>query len=214
VSESTKAALIKAGIEENKITRIYNGIDYSKFKNIKLVEKKSNTYHFIYFGRLGISKGLNLLLAGVQKLSIENKEFLLNLVIPKTPKGFYDTIIKEIEKFDIKDHIKISSHLPYTELQELISSSDAAIIPSYSEGFCFSAVEAMALNIPIIHSGKGALAEVVTGPQIKMSNMDAESLKECMENAISEKWTVLPKKEFHLTDSVEAYLYFYKKLNT
>ncbi len=214
VSESTKTSLIDAGIKENKITRIYNGIDYSQFLNTQSIDKKPKPYTFIYFGRLGISKGINLLLTAVDKLSHSNSQFSVNLVIPKTPKAFYKTIIKEIDELDIKDHIKIYSHLPYTELQQLIRSSDAAIIPSYSEGFCFSAVEAMALDIPIIHSGQGALSEVVSGPQLRMEKMNAESLKLCMEKAITGNWDIRPKKEFPLSDSVEAYLDFYKNIKS
>ena len=213
VSDSTRSALVKAGIKESKITKIYNGIDYSKFKNIELPDSKSEQYKFIYYGRLGISKGLDLLLDGVHQLSHSNKSFILNLVIPKTPASFYNKIIKEIEKLNIKKHIKLYSHLPYSKLQSLILSSDAVVIPSYSEGFCFSAVEAMALNIPIIHSGRGALSEVVNGPQLKMKKLDASSLLDCMTEAMAANWNTLPKKQFHLTESVDAYLEFYKNIN-
>ena len=217
VSKNTKSALINAGIANEKITIIYNGIDYSRF-NSQVSEKEDNSkngkYKFIYFGRLGISKGLNLILKAVELLSKENHNFKLNLVIPKTPKGFYKKILNEIERLKIKNHIDIYSHLPITDLHQLIVSSDAAIIPSYSEGFGYSAVEAIALNVPVIHSGKGSLSEVISGHQIQMESQTGKALMNSMKSAISGEWIVTEVNKFHLSDSVDNYIDFYKNIKS
>ncbi|MDA8693131.1 glycosyltransferase family 4 protein, partial [Saprospiraceae bacterium] len=200
VSKSTKAALINAGITEEKVTTIYNGIDYSKFinqNNSKIIKARSGKFKFIYFGRLGISKGLDLILESVNLLSKHNDGFKLNLVIPTTPKGFYKKIIGEIERLNIRNHIDIYSHLPIEELHRLILSSDAAIIPSYSEGFGYSAVEAIALGIPVIHSGKGSLSEVVSGHQIQLKEQTGKALMESMQSALVGEWKVTTEKKFH-----------------
>jgi glycosyltransferase involved in cell wall biosynthesis len=213
VSNSTKDALVNAGIPVEKVTTIYNGIDYDKFKKESITtssKNESRDFRFIYFGRLGISKGLDLILKAVELLMKENKNFKLQLVIPKTPKGFYKKIINEIERLKIKKYIDVRSHLSIDELRRLIVSSDAALIPSYSEGFGYSAVEAIALNTPVIHSGKGSLSEVISGPSIKMNELSGDALMRCMKDAISGHWNILDEKKFHLSESVNDYLQFYK----
>ena len=57
------------------------------------------------------------------------------------------------------------------DLSKTISKTNCILIPSYSEGFCFSAAESIGLKIPIISSNKGALKEVVSGKHIIMNKM-------------------------------------------
>ena len=57
-------------------------------------------------------------------------------------------------------------------------------MPSYSEGFCFTAAEAVAMKIPLIHSGKGALKEVVAGKQLTMEEFSAQGLAQAMKKAM------------------------------
>jgi len=45
------------------------------------------------------------------------------------------------------------------------------VIPSYSEGFCFAALEACALNIPVISSDMGALKETVSNKHLKLKHL-------------------------------------------
>jgi glycosyltransferase involved in cell wall biosynthesis len=215
VSDSTKNALIEAGIPESKIKKIYNGIDYSKFKSVSKEDNKAKTnegHTFTYFGRLGISKGLDILLNGIRLLYESDHSFKINLVIPKTPVDFHDRILQEIDEYNITPIITVHSHLPIEELHNIIRESDTIIIPSYSEGFCFSAVEAMALDVPIIHSGKGSLKEVVSAKNIMMQDLSAEALMDAMIRAIHDDWDTSPLRKFPLNESVNLYLDFYKNL--
>jgi len=210
VSQSTKTRLIESGIKESKIEMIYNGIDYSQFS---IPEKKPHKrFRFCYFGRLGISKGLDLLLDATALINNKNIDFELLLILPKEPAAFLDTILKIIEKKNITDRIIIKQELPFQELLENVSASDAVVIPSYSEGFCFTAVETMALGVPIISSGQGALHEVVGGKHLQMKNLSAEALAECMLKAIDSEWSMKEAQRFDLEESTQAYIRMYESL--
>ena len=217
VSEATKKRLQESSVKSNKVTRIYNGIDYSEFDKISINEpiqnKNSKTYTFLYFGRLGISKGLDLLLEAIKLLNEKNNNFRLNLVIPLEPNNFHQLIIKTLKEYGVDDKVDIYSELPYSELQELIQQADAVVIPSYSEGFGFTAVESMALGRPIISSGKGSLAEVVTGKHLTMKEQTGRGLAIALELAMEEKWEEIPLRKFHLQDSIKAYTALYKQLS-
>jgi len=218
VSNATQQSLITAGIKQKNIQLIYNGVNYDRFIRLynlpDTVDLKNNSnFNFIYFGRLGISKGLNLILDAAKILKDKGKTFLLTLIIPKEPKHFHRRILNTVNDFELAEFVNVKSELSITELHENLSEADAVLIPSYSEGFCFSAVEGIAMGLPIITSGKGSLAEVVTGPHLTMPTHDGAGLAEVMNRAMGNSWDYKEPKEFHLSDTVEAYTRLYQNYN-
>ena len=207
VSEFTKRELIKHGILESKIARIYNGIEYDDFKNYS--PSPPSIFTFTYFGRLGISKGLDLLIpaAAAFRQSFSNSKF--KLIIPKQPKPLYNTIIKLIEKHDLTDYIEFHHNLPRAVLRQEILHSSCIVISSYSEGFCFAAAETVALQVPIISSHQGALAEVVSGPHIALNEMTVAELTHALKAAYLQEWSKKPIRYFHLSDTIDAYTKLY-----
>ena len=217
VSKYTEESLTSAGIDPQKILLIHNGIDYGEYGSNEIdfsPVPKNDVFTFIYFGRLGISKGLDLILGATQLLKDNHAKFHLKLIIPTVPKKFYDHIKNEINKRQILDVISIESNLPWSDLRAKVNGSDAVIIPSYSEGFCFTAVESMAMNRPIISSGKGALNEVVTGKHILMSTHDENGLYDAMKKGLVGDWTETTLIKYPLESSVNKYLSLYNNIKT
>lgn len=211
VSNTTAHHLKLNGVNEEKITTIHNGIDYNLFPNRPL-NKVEGEFQFIYFGRLGISKGLDLLLDAVTLLSKDRKDFKLKMIIPTTPVGFHKKVRKIIKRNNLESLIDIESNLPFYQLKTQVQKSHAVVIPSYSEGFCFTAVESMALGVPIITSAQGALQEVVTGKHLHMESLNAEALRDCMIKALNDEWKETPLRKYELSASVNAYMQLYKEL--
>jgi len=211
VSNYTRDQLIHAGVRDDRITRIYNGIDYSKYQQHGAVT--SPTFQFLYFGRLGISKGLDILLPSISILRKEIMNFQVTIVIPKKPLRLLRIIKNKVEELDISDLVDFQHNLSEHELQSLVHSSQAVVIPSYSEGFCFVAVETMALNIPIISSHQGALSEVVGGKHLAYAPQnDPGALAAAMLLAIKGQWKQTPTKRFPISKTVEDYLHLYNQL--
>jgi len=212
VSQATASSLSGNGVKEEKIEMIYNGINYTEYLPTSANKEGDEPFNFIYFGRLGISKGLDILLDAIELLLKDRNDFILDLVIPTQPENFHNQIKNIISKKKLSDVIQISSDLKKTELISKISNSCAVIIPSYSEGFCFTAAESMAIGIPIISSGKGALAEVISGKHLTMETHDSIGLKKAMKKAINDDWTITPVRKFTLEDSIEQYLAMYSRI--
>jgi len=209
VSNFTHDALIANGVSPSKIKTIYNGIDYQEFESI-LPDHTGKDFTFTFFGRLGMSKGIEIYLSAINLMAKQKSNVKYQLIIPTQPKPFLDKIIELIEELDIRDKITIEHNLLFTELLKKIKNSNAIVIPSYSEGFCFAAVETMALDTPIISSGKGALAEVISGKHLTMETFDALGLKDCMKLAIAGEWQKLPSRRFELADTVNNYISLYQ----
>lgn len=207
VSDFTKNKLIQNDKKSDNIIRIYNGLDYADFNNKR--DTKPSQFTCTYFGRLGVSKGLDLLIPAISIHIKNHPDSVFNLVLPKTPKKMYQKINSLIQRYAIQSNIQLFHHLEKKDLNTLIRNSSSVIIPSYSEGFCFAAVEAIAMGTPIIHSNLGALKETVSGKHIIIEKMDIEHVAIAIAKAQQDNWDVREAKEFHLNDAIGAYLELY-----
>ncbi len=213
VSHSTSENLAKAGINKNKISTIYNGVDYKDFeKNTATLLPKSDKFTFTYFGRLGISKGLDLLMAAIPPIHQKYPDSQIKLIVPTVPADFLATIHQFIKEHALETYVILKHELSFADLKGELLISDCVIIPSYSEGFCFAAVETIALGVPLISSDQTALKEVVSGQFIKMKEFSADALVTAMDQAKNGQWEHSPVKKFELKDTIDAYKKLYARL--
>ncbi len=220
VSKFTEQSLIKAGVDQSKINMIYNGLDYNAIEqlstkiNITEVEriKKNTAFNYIFVGRLGVSKGIDILLEASDIFLEKTPEATLTLVIPKLPKKMYDLIVNKINNLQCISQITVMHHLTKEELYKQIKQASFIVIPSYSEGFCFVAAEACALNVPVISSHCGALKEVVSGHYIAMDSVTTKGLFEALQKAKQKEWQYKESVQFSLDKSVEQYVHLYKEM--
>lgn len=203
--------MIETGIDKSNIVRIYNGINYHPVRELKDSEQLAK-YRYLYFGRLGISKGLDLLLGAVQVLSKQDIEFEVKLIIPKSKNFLRSEVIKLIKDFNIEKYILLDGDLDKDSLQNELLKANCIVIPSYSEGFCFGAVETIALGKGIISSDQGALKEVVSGKFIKMQEFSISGLSKAMLEANNDNWGYTPIKKFELDETVMEYNKLYTNL--
>ena len=211
VSEATKLSLIESGIDPNRIEMIYNGINYNDFPKHRGTTD-DEPFTFLYFGRAGIAKGLDLLIPAFADLIAKKNDARLVLILPAEDNPIVRRVMKLIDQLRIASNVLIKNDLSYKALKDEISNADAVVIPSYSEGFCFAAVETMAIGTPIVSSGRGALKEVVGGKYTALGGFDKESLAVSMQKAVSGQWSESPSLQFKLSETVIRYLELYRKL--
>jgi len=117
---------------------IENGIDFEKFNKIKRKPEQGN---FLYFGRIDVNKGLDLLFRTLA--DIKDLNWQLNIV----GSGFKKTVndLKRLAyELDILKKIFWHGFLTESELFKLLSRSHICFFSSRYEGFGFSLIEAMA----------------------------------------------------------------------
>jgi glycosyltransferase involved in cell wall biosynthesis len=209
VSKYTKLELSKR-VKSSKIEIIYNGIDYPNC--IMECEKNNKEFVYTFFGRLGVSKGLDLLLQSASMFQKKYPETIFQLIIPKKPKSLYLKILNLIETLGLNPYVKLYHELEKDELMCKIKKSNVVVIPSYSEGFCYAAVETIALGVPIISSDMGALKEVVSGKYIKLKSNTVNEMFQALCDAKDEKWVHEPIKKFELSTQITKTIEFYKTI--
>lgn len=211
VSDYTKNALLSSGISEQRVIRIYNGINYEGWPE-HIGSSNDQPYTFLYFGRVGYAKGADLLLEAYDQLVVKRQDHQLIMVVPSEETSLLRKVKHLINKYKLESHLSIKHDLAYVDLLTEIAQADAVVIPSYSEGFCFAAAETMAIGTPIISSGQGALSEVVSGQHIEAVSLDAIDISTAMHDALEGRWVETKKKHFHLSDTIDRYLKLYQSL--
>lgn len=210
VSQSTASKLKQSGVAADRISVIYPGIDYDEF-SVRARKDPAGPFTYTYFGRLGISKGLDILLAAAVRLKEELPNSRLRLIIPQRPRKMYRWVMGFIEKRGLTEYIELRHALPFDELKLAIATSDCVVIPSYSEGFCFVAAESIALGVPVISSDRAALKEVVGGRHLKMTILSARDLIDVIVRAQNDEWLESPVKRFELGRTVVEYINCYEQ---
>ena len=208
VSKYTYKRLRQAGIKESKTAMIYNGLNYNEFNTIIPDHKYKR---FVFYGRLGISKGIDLLIKSVSNIE-DLKGFEFNLILSERKGEYLKELYRIRDRLKLNSSVKFVDTMPFDDLKKFIKESYAVVIPSYSEGFCFVAVETMALGIPVVSSGRGALSEVVSGQHLHFSPFSEEACTEALIKAINGEWNHTSSKKFLLNDHVDGYEKLYQSI--
>ena len=156
VSNHTKSLAVKAGVDESKISVIYNSCDEQFFffrKDKESLRRKhrfqSNDNLILFVGNLIKRKGVPLLIESLKLLRQTVPNFLAMIV----GQGEELQILKAlVDDYRLNDHVKFYGRITKEDLSELSAVADVFVLPSTSEGHSVAILEAMASGLPIIAS--------------------------------------------------------------
>ena len=156
VSKLMKKQLVeKYGVKEEKIQVVYNAIDLNCYKK-KKIEKPTKERIVLFVGRLTVQKGCDYFLETAKKV-LETKPNT-RFVIVGTGDLMHELIQKSID-------LGINNNVTFTGFEEDVSSyysiADVFVMPSVSEPFGLTALEAMACQAPVIVSKQSGASEVL-----------------------------------------------------
>lgn len=144
------------GLGNDKIQVIPNTIDVEEF--IKGKKKfNPNKPVFIYIGRLLKSKGIEHAMSGLAKLQQDypNLEFL---IYGKAGELSYQKHLEKVISKNKWGFIKLMGKTD--DVPNALKKGDIFVLPSKSEGFAISVLEAAAASKPIIATDTGAIAQI------------------------------------------------------
>jgi len=218
VSNYTKKCLIEAGVSESKITVITNGksdIDLGTLKTKHEVRKEMNIpddkFVFASFGRTGLTKGLEYVVDAIPEVLDKIPNAIFILIFSFGDKKIWRRITNKIENLD-HGRILFYSSLERSQMLDYLNSSDAIIIPSLSEGFGFTTLEACMLNKIVIATNVGAIPEVISGKHILIEPASIGALLNGCIDTVLGKYNNRPIKEFNWEESVNKYIKVYQEV--
>lgn len=163
VSEKVKAHLVAQGLKEDRIRVVHNGVDLVKFQPRDVRDAKIACGYdpeeplFGVFGRLSSEKGQRVAIEAMFLINREHPEARLIIVGDGKDRQELETTA---EALGIRGNVHFTGFAQ--DVRGLMSACDAVIVPSTrGEGFGLAAVEAMALERPVVAAAQGGLVEIV-----------------------------------------------------
>jgi len=207
------------GIDDKKLTMIYPGVDQSLFfyqeGGCCLVRERlklKDNFIYLYFGRPGFFKGVEFLLKAVPLISRVIPKAKLLLILSKEPKNKYKQMLSLIRNLQIRDSVVLLENVHLEDLVKYISRCDCVVIPSLSEGFGFSCVEACSVGKPVVATDVGSIPEVIFGQYVCITPQSPEGICQGIQEVHSGKVMFRPRKTFGWDECVEQYKKMYFSL--
>ena len=161
------------------------------------------TRAFLYYGRPGQPKGIFVYLKAIRLLLERHGAAAFGdtrfcFILANDPKAQKDKFLSLVKEYGLEGKVIVRDPVERERLSAMIPQALAVVVPSITEGFGYSAVEACALGAPLIHSDGGSLPEVVYGRCLPFRNRDSGDLCEKLWQVISgtAQFRQIPAKEF------------------
>ncbi len=160
VSKFTKQCIINHyGIAEEKICPVYNGYDADfNLRSRRKHQTAKKEKKVLFLGRITAQKGPEYLIETAQKLFTKMDNVKVCIAGTGDMKPHLEYLV---EKNNLKNKIVFTGFLNKAGVKKLLSKTDAYIMPSVSEPFGLSAVEAAQYDIPCVISKQSGAAEVL-----------------------------------------------------
>jgi D-inositol-3-phosphate glycosyltransferase len=170
ISEFTRSRLLSfANVPATRTTVVYPSLDY-EFWNADHYEPRPlraelglspDAFVYLFFGRPGVSKGVENLIEAAAQVARELPGSRLVLLLAREPAAGYRRVVQRIERLGLANHVTVLQPVPRDKLPQYLLAADCVVVPSISEGFGYSAVEAATLGCRVIATSGHAVQEVL-----------------------------------------------------
>lgn len=181
VSEASRMALISAGVPEEKIVVIYNGVDLERFKPVAAQEPEE-PIRFVYPSRILPGKAQHLAIDALARLPrLHKRRAHLHIVGANADNVYLDQIRVQSYGQPVEFSVDVPDIVPH------IQRADVVVFPTVmAEGFGFTAVEAMACGKPVIWFDQPAIREATGGLGVSIPLQDVVALRDAMKHLMEE----------------------------
>jgi glycosyltransferase involved in cell wall biosynthesis len=158
VSDLTRNIVInKYGIDPAKVVTVHNAVDFGGRDDME-VSRSVKEKVVTFLGRITFQKGPEYFIEAAAKVlkRCDNVRFVMA--------GSGDMLarcVRHVAKLGIADRFHFTGFLRGADVQRMFALSDVYVMPSVSEPFGISPLEAMKTNVPAIISKQSGVAEVL-----------------------------------------------------
>ncbi len=176
VSHLTRNIVInKYGIHPDKVITVHNAVDFQGFVNLD-VERALPEKIVTFLGRITYQKGPEYFIEAAKKVI---KSYPKVRFVMAGSGDLLNRCIRHVAKLGISDRFHFTGFLKGAEVKEMFAYSDVYVMPSVSEPFGISPLEAMRSNVPVIISKQSGVAEVLKHA-IKVDFWDIDAMADAI----------------------------------
>ena len=159
VSHLTRNIVIsRYGIPEDKVVTVHNAVDFSGNDAHLSVTKNVPEKVVTFLGRITFQKGPDYFVEAASKVL----QYYPNVRFVMAGSGdMLNRMIRRAAELEISDRFHFTGFLKGDEVNTMFAMSDVYVMPSVSEPFGISPLEAMKSNVPVIISKQSGVAEVL-----------------------------------------------------
>jgi len=172
------------GIPPDRVTVVHYVVDYEFWRPGRFQARdlrgdlglEPETFVYLYYGRPGASKGVEVLVEAAAILAQRLPTSKLVMLLGPEPADRHTAILKRIADLKLQAHVTVLEPRPRTELPGWLLASDCVVIPSHSEGFGYSAVEAATIGCRVLSTSGHSVEEVLAGEVDLVAPGDPQAL--------------------------------------
>lgn len=177
VSNLTRKIVIdRYGIDANKVITVHNGVKFKQGTASEVQEKNIDDKIVTFLGRITYQKGPDYFVEAAAKVlkKVNNVRFVM-----AGSGDMLNHVIRHVARLGIADRFHFTGFLRGDNVKKMFAMSDIYIMPSVSEPFGISPLEAMRSNVPVIISKQSGVAEVLSNA-IKVDYWDVDALSDAI----------------------------------
>ncbi|ODU00626.1 MAG: glycosyltransferase [Planctomycetes bacterium SCN 63-9] len=144
---------LRALAPDTPVCFVPNGVELEPFENLpdrSVLEQEYpeliGKFVLLFFGRLHLKKGLDLLVEAFGRLANDHPE--LHIMLAGRDNGAWADFRDRAEHLGLADRVTYVGHVSGERARQVWSRADAFALPSYSEGFSMAILEALACRLP------------------------------------------------------------------
>ncbi|MBE3084670.1 MAG: glycosyltransferase [Bacteroidetes bacterium] len=160
VSNLTRDIVInKYNINPDKVETVYNAVEPVTISENLIIRKGFDEKVVTFLGRITLQKGPEYFIEAAYKVLqvMDNVRFVM-----AGSGDMMERMMRRAAALKITDRFHFTGFLKGTDVFTMLDMSDVYIMPSVSEPFGISPLEAMQSNVPVIISKQSGVAEILT----------------------------------------------------
>ena len=182
VSNLTRQTVIeKYGIDPAKVTTVHNAVIPLSDDLLSIPKPENKEKVVTFLGRITMQKGPEYFVEAAVK--VLQKDHNVRFVMAGSG-DMMDQMIALAAKRGIADRFHFTGFLRGRQVYEMLKASDVYIMPSVSEPFGISPLEAMQMGVPSIFSKQSGCAEILNNV-IKTDYWDIDAMADAIHSIIS-----------------------------
>jgi len=160
VSNLTRDIVInKYNINPDKVETVYNAVEPVKLSDGCIIKKGFDEKVVTFLGRITMQKGPEYFIEAANKVLqvMDNVRFVM-----AGSGDMMERMMRRAAALKITDRFHFTGFLKGADVFTMLDLSDVYIMPSVSEPFGISPLEAMQSNVPVIISKQSGVSEILT----------------------------------------------------